>query len=102
MRGSILDLDCDAGVSPTKRCGSMDGDIDLICSERFGWHMMIGATVQGACVEPPQLLGFSGDPRSGLRPTAGCAGIRRKRLRTATLRPSSSASRSPLVGWFVT
>lgn len=35
--GSILDLECDAIVSPANSFGFMDGGIDLLYSEHFGW-----------------------------------------------------------------
>ncbi|UCH84379.1 MAG: macro domain-containing protein [Candidatus Latescibacterota bacterium] len=37
--GSILDLECDAVVSPANSFGFMDGGIDLIYSRHFGWHV---------------------------------------------------------------
>lgn len=37
--GSILDLECDAIVSPANSFGFMDGGIDQIYSEHFGWHV---------------------------------------------------------------
>ena len=37
--GSILDLVCDAVVSPSNSFGFMDGGIDAMYSERFGWHV---------------------------------------------------------------
>lgn len=36
-RGSILDIDCDAVVSPANSYGFMDGGIDLVYSQHFGW-----------------------------------------------------------------
>ena len=36
-RGSIFDLSCDAVVSPANSYGFMDGGIDLLYSEQFGW-----------------------------------------------------------------
>lgn len=36
-RGSIFDLSCDAVVSPANSYGFMDGGIDLLYSEVFGW-----------------------------------------------------------------
>jgi len=36
-RGSILDLNVDAVVSPANSFGFMDGGIDHLYSERFGW-----------------------------------------------------------------
>ena len=38
-RGSILDIRCDALVSPANSYGFMDGGIDLIYSNYFGWHL---------------------------------------------------------------
>ncbi len=37
--GSILDVRCDAVVSPANSFGFMDGGIDLIYSHRFGWQV---------------------------------------------------------------
>jgi O-acetyl-ADP-ribose deacetylase (regulator of RNase III) len=37
--GSILDLDCDAVVSPANSFGFMDGGIDMLYSQHFGWHV---------------------------------------------------------------
>jgi O-acetyl-ADP-ribose deacetylase (regulator of RNase III) len=37
--GSILDLDCDAVVSPANSFGFMNGGIDLLYSRVFGWHV---------------------------------------------------------------
>jgi len=37
--GSILDVECDAVVSPANSFGFMDGGIDLAYSERFGWDL---------------------------------------------------------------
>src|SRR5262245_57149923 len=37
--GSILDLTCDAVVSPANSFGFMDGGIDLVYSRHFGWHI---------------------------------------------------------------
>ena len=37
--GSILDVACDAVVSPVNSFGFMDGGIDALYSERFGWHV---------------------------------------------------------------
>ncbi len=37
--GSILDLPCDAVVSPANSFGFMDGGIDMIYSRYFGWHV---------------------------------------------------------------
>jgi O-acetyl-ADP-ribose deacetylase (regulator of RNase III) len=36
-RGSILDVACDAVVSPANSFGYMDGGIDMIYSQHFGW-----------------------------------------------------------------
>jgi O-acetyl-ADP-ribose deacetylase (regulator of RNase III) len=36
-RGSILDVRCDAVVSPANSFGFMDGGIDMIYSQHFGW-----------------------------------------------------------------
>lgn len=38
-RGSILDLDCDAVVSPANSFGFMDGGIDMLYSRHFGWQV---------------------------------------------------------------
>lgn len=38
-RGSILDLSCDAVVSPANSFGFMDGGIDLLYSGFFGWQV---------------------------------------------------------------
>src|SRR5262245_55554251 len=38
-RGSILDVPCDAVVSPANSFGFMDGGIDLVYSRHFGWHV---------------------------------------------------------------
>lgn len=37
--GSILDVSCDAVVSPANSFGFMDGGIDLVYSHRFGWQI---------------------------------------------------------------
>ena len=37
--GSILDLQCDAVVSPANSFGFMDGGIDMAISRHFGWHV---------------------------------------------------------------
>ena len=37
--GSILEVDCDAVVSPANSFGFMDGGIDLVYSEHFGWGL---------------------------------------------------------------
>jgi len=38
-RGSILDVHCDAVVSPANSFGFMDGGIDHLYSRHFGWHV---------------------------------------------------------------
>ncbi len=38
---SILDVDCDAVVSPANSFGFMDGGIDAIYSEHFGWDLQL-------------------------------------------------------------
>lgn len=38
-RGSILDVHCDAVVSPANSFGFMDGGIDHAYSRHFGWHV---------------------------------------------------------------
>ena len=38
-RGSILDVKCDAVVSPANSFGFMDGGIDMVYSQHFGWHV---------------------------------------------------------------
>jgi O-acetyl-ADP-ribose deacetylase (regulator of RNase III) len=38
-RGSILDLECDAVVSPANSFGFMDGGIDMLYSKFFGWQV---------------------------------------------------------------
>lgn len=38
-RGSILELTCDALVSPSNSFGFMDGGIDMLYSQHFGWHV---------------------------------------------------------------
>ncbi|MBW4421722.1 MAG: macro domain-containing protein [Myxacorys californica WJT36-NPBG1] len=38
-RGSILDVQCDAVVSPANSFGFMDGGIDARYSDRVGWHV---------------------------------------------------------------
>lgn len=37
--GSILDVECDALVSPANSFGFMDGGLDLAYSQRFGWDL---------------------------------------------------------------
>ena len=38
-QGSILELSCDAVVSPANSFGFMDGGIDRLYSQRFGWQV---------------------------------------------------------------
>ena len=38
-RGSILELACDAVVSPANSFGFMDGGIDMLYTGRFGWQV---------------------------------------------------------------
>jgi O-acetyl-ADP-ribose deacetylase (regulator of RNase III) len=38
-RGSILDVACEAVVSPANSYGFMDGGIDMVYSQFFGWHV---------------------------------------------------------------
>ena len=38
-QGSILDVRCDAVVSPANSFGFMDGGIDRLYSDRFGWQV---------------------------------------------------------------
>jgi O-acetyl-ADP-ribose deacetylase (regulator of RNase III) len=38
-RGSILQLSCDAVVSPANSFGVMDGGVDMLYSQHFGWHV---------------------------------------------------------------
>ncbi|HEY2586527.1 MAG TPA: macro domain-containing protein [Tepidisphaeraceae bacterium] len=38
-RGSILDAQCDAVVSPANSFGFMDGGIDLLYARHFGWQL---------------------------------------------------------------
>ncbi len=38
-RGSVLDLSCDAVVSPANSFGFMDGGIDMLYTQHFGWHI---------------------------------------------------------------
>lgn len=38
-RGSILDLRCDAVVSPANSFGFMDGGVDALYTARFGWNL---------------------------------------------------------------
>ncbi|MEZ4648183.1 MAG: macro domain-containing protein [Candidatus Eisenbacteria bacterium] len=37
--GSIVQVECDAVVSPSNSFGFLDGGIDLIYSHHFGWHV---------------------------------------------------------------
>ena len=37
VQGSIVDLECDAVVSPANSFGFMDGGVDYVYSIRFGW-----------------------------------------------------------------
>ena len=37
--GSIFDLSCDAVVSPANSFGFMDGGIDMLYTQHFGWHV---------------------------------------------------------------
>lgn len=37
--GSIFEVDCDALVSPANSFGYMDGGLDMLISEFFGWHV---------------------------------------------------------------
>jgi O-acetyl-ADP-ribose deacetylase (regulator of RNase III) len=37
--GSIFDVSCDAVVSPANSFGFMNGGIDLVYSQHFGWHV---------------------------------------------------------------
>ena len=39
IHGSIFDVECDTIVSPANSFGFMDGGIDLVISEYFGWHI---------------------------------------------------------------
>lgn len=39
--GSILDLSCDALVSPANSFGFMDGGLDLAYSQHFGWDLQL-------------------------------------------------------------
>ena len=38
-RGSIFDLSCDAVVSPANSFGFMDGGIDMLYTQHFGWRV---------------------------------------------------------------
>lgn len=48
-RGSILNVDCDAVVSPANSYGFMDGGIDMLYSRHFGWDVQ--ARLQAAIRE---------------------------------------------------
>jgi len=37
--GSIFEVDCDAIVSPANSFGYMDGGLDMLISQFFGWHV---------------------------------------------------------------
>jgi O-acetyl-ADP-ribose deacetylase (regulator of RNase III) len=37
--GSIFDVSCDALVSPANSFGFMDGGIDMLYTQHFGWHL---------------------------------------------------------------
>lgn len=37
--GSIIDIECDALVSPANSFGFMDGGVDYVYSEYLGWHV---------------------------------------------------------------
>ncbi len=39
LRGSILDVACDAVVSPANSFGFVDGGIDLLYAQHFGWEV---------------------------------------------------------------
>lgn len=39
QRGSILQLSCDAVVSPANSFGFMDGGVDMLYSQHFGWKV---------------------------------------------------------------
>ena len=39
FRGAILDVTCDAVVSPANSFGFMDGGIDMLYSQHFGWDV---------------------------------------------------------------
>src|SRR5262249_9150845 len=39
--GSILDVECDAIVSPANSFGFMDGGIDALYSQHFGWDLQL-------------------------------------------------------------
>ena len=48
-RGSILDLEVEAVVSPANSFGFMDGGIDALYSSFFGWRVQDAAVVVGQC-----------------------------------------------------
>lgn len=39
IKGDITKIKCDAVVSPANSFGFMDGSLDYVLSERFGWHI---------------------------------------------------------------
>ncbi|WP_055447704.1 macro domain-containing protein [Lacinutrix mariniflava] len=39
IKGDISKIECDAVVSPANSFGFMDGSLDYVLSERFGWHI---------------------------------------------------------------
>lgn len=39
IKGDITKISCDAVVSPANSFGFMDGSLDYVLSERFGWHI---------------------------------------------------------------
>lgn len=39
IKGDITQVECDAIVSPANSFGFMDGGLDLLISETFGWHL---------------------------------------------------------------
>lgn len=51
VHGSILDIACDAVVSPANSFGFMDGGVDYAYSAHFGWHVQ--ASVMHAIEEMP-------------------------------------------------
>lgn len=55
-RGSILDVDCDALVSPANSFGFMDGGIDALYTERFGWDLQLRLRRQILDVHHGELL----------------------------------------------
>lgn len=48
---SIIDVECDAVVSPANSFGFMDGGVDYAYSEHFGWHVQ--ARLQAAIATRP-------------------------------------------------